>query len=100
MTMTFVCLVLIQLANAYNFRSDRLSAFTRPFANRWLNLATAWEAALLALVVYLPFLKEPFGMFALHPVDWAIVGGAALTILPVLEAAKWMARRGWFGALD
>ncbi len=100
MTMTFVCLVLIQLVNAYNFRSDRLSALDRPFANRWLNLATAWEAALLCLVVYLPFLKEPFGMFALHPVDWAIVGGAALTILPVLEAAKWMARRGWFGALD
>jgi Ca2+-transporting ATPase len=99
MTMTFVCLVLIQLVNAYNFRSDRLSALHRPFANRWLNLATLWELALLALVVYLPFLKEPFGTFALHAEDWVIVGGVALSILPVLEAAKWMARRGWFGEL-
>ena len=37
-TMTFVSLVLIQFFNAYSFRSDRLSVFRRPFANRWLNL--------------------------------------------------------------
>jgi hypothetical protein len=24
----------------------------------------------------------------------------SLTISPVLEVAKWMARRGWFGTLD
>jgi Ca2+-transporting ATPase len=39
MTMTFVSLVLIQFFKAYNFRSDRLSLFNRPLANRWLNLA-------------------------------------------------------------
>jgi P-type Ca2+ transporter type 2C len=99
MTMTFVCLVLIQLANAYNFRSDRLSAFNRPFANRWLNLATLWELALLAVVVNLPILEKPFSIVALHAGDWALVGCAALSIVPVLEAAKAMARRGWFGQL-
>ena len=43
MTMTFVSLVLIQFFKAYNYRSDRLSILQRPFANRWLNLAVAWE---------------------------------------------------------
>jgi len=99
MTMTFVCLVLIQLFNAYNFRSDRLSLLQRPFANRWLNLAVTWEVALLALVVYLPVLHVPFGTYALTAADWAIVVVAASTILPVVDVAKAMARRGAFGAL-
>jgi len=99
MTMTFVCLVVIQLVNAYNFRSDRLSVLRRPFANRWLNLAVLWEVALLLLVVYLPVLHAPFGTFALTAIDWAIVVGAALTIVPVLELAKALARRGAFGDL-
>jgi Ca2+-transporting ATPase len=99
MTMTFVSLVLIQFIKAYNFRSDRISVLQRPFANRWLNLAITWELALLVLIVHLPFLREPFGTFALPPADWAIVIGVSLTILPVLELAKWMERRGWFGAM-
>jgi Ca2+-transporting ATPase len=99
MTMAFVSLVLIQFIKAYNFRSDRISVLQRPFANRWLNLAIAWELALLALIVYLPALHEPFGTFALPAVDWAIIIGVSLTILPVLELAKWMERRGWFGAV-
>jgi Ca2+-transporting ATPase len=99
MTLTFVSLVLIQFLKAYSYRSDRVSVLRRPFANRWLNLAIAWELALLALIVHLPFLNEPFGTFALPPLDWAIVIGVSLTILPVLELAKWMERRGWFGAM-
>ena len=100
MTMTFVSLVLIQFFNAYNFRSDRHSVLNRPFANKWLNLAIAWELVLLALIVYLPFLHEPFDTFSLPLLDWAIVVALAFTILPVLELTKWMERRGWFGKMD
>jgi len=99
MTMTFVSLVLIQFVAAYNFRSDRLSVLKRPFANRWLNLAIVWELALLMLIIYLPVLHEPFGTFSLRAMDWAIVVGISLTILPLLELAKWMIRRGWFGQM-
>ncbi|HSO27545.1 MAG TPA: HAD-IC family P-type ATPase, partial [Anaerolineales bacterium] len=99
MTMTFVSLVLIQFFKAYNFRSDRHSILNKPFANKWLNLAVGWEIILLALIVYLPFLHEPFNTYSLHLVDWLIVGGLAVTIIPVLEIAKWMERRGWFGNL-
>jgi P-type Ca2+ transporter type 2C len=99
-TMTFVSLVLIQFFKAYNFRSDRHSVLVRPFANRWLNLAVAWEIAVLALVVYVPFLNGPFGTFPLTFADWLIVTAGALTISPVLELAKWLERRGWFGNLD
>jgi Ca2+-transporting ATPase len=99
MAMTFISLVIIQFWNAYNFRSDRLSLLRRPFANRWLNLAILWELALLLLVIYVPFLQTPFSTFDMQPAQWAIVIGVSLTILPVLELAKWMERRGWFGAV-
>jgi len=99
MTMTFVSLVLIQFFKAYNFRSDRNSVLNRPFANKWLNFAILWELALLALVVYLPLLQTPFGTFSLPLIDWVIVVALAFTVSPVLEVAKWMERRGWFGEL-
>jgi Ca2+-transporting ATPase len=95
-TMTFVSLVLIQLFKAYSFRSDRASTFEHPFANRWLNLAVGWELAMLAAVVYVPALHEPFGTYALSAVDWAIAAGTALTVVPVLDLAKWANRRGLF----
>ncbi len=99
-TMTFVSLVLIQFFKAYNFRSDRHSVLVRPFANRWLNLAIAWELAALGLIIYLPVLNRPFGTFPLPLLDWIIVTVAAFTVSPLLELAKWMERRGWLGRLD
>jgi Ca2+-transporting ATPase len=100
MTMTFVSLVLIQFLKAYAFRSERHFILQRPFANKWLNLAVVWELVLLLAIVYIPFLEKPFGTFPLGLADWGIVLGAALTILPVLEIAKWMKRKGWFGAAE
>ena len=100
MTMTFVSLVLIQFIKAYNFRSDRHSVLNRPFANNWLNRAILWELVLLVLIVYLPFFHAPFGTFSLTLVDWLIILALSLTVSPVLELAKWMERRGWFGKLN
>ncbi len=70
MTMILVSLVLIQFIKAYNFRSDRYSVVQRPFANKWLNPAIVWELVLLALIVDLPFLHEPFGTFSLVVDEW------------------------------
>jgi Ca2+-transporting ATPase len=100
MTMTFVSLVLIQFFKAYNFRSDRNSVLDKPFANKWLNTAILWEMALLVVIIYVPFLHDAFGTYYLPLMDWLIIGGLAVTIVPVLETAKWMERRGWFGKLD
>jgi P-type Ca2+ transporter type 2C len=98
MTMTFVAVVLFEFVKAYNFRSDRHPVWQRPFANRWLNLAILWELLILALIVYLPVLHAPFSTYSLPPADWAIVLALVLTVVPVLEIAKWILRRqDWFG---
>jgi len=99
MTMTFVSLVLIQFFKAYNFRSDRHSVFSQPFANTWLNLAILWELFMLVLILYLPLFHKMFQTFSLPPTDWLIILGVTFTISPVLELAKWMERREWFGEM-
>jgi len=98
-TMTFVSLVLIQFFKAYNYRSDRHSLLNKPFANKWLNWSILWGVLLLIMIIYVPFLHDAFGTFYLPWVDWVIVIGLALTISPVVEIAKWMERRGWFGKM-
>ena len=100
MTMTFVSLVLIQFFKAYNFRSDRHSVLNHPFENKWLNTAILWEMVLLLLIIYLPALHEPFNTFSLPWVDWAIIIGLSITVVPVLEFVKWMVRKGWMGKVD
>jgi Ca2+-transporting ATPase len=99
MAMTFVSLVLIQFFKAYNYRSDRLSVLRQPFANKWLNLAVAWELLLLLAVIYAPVLQGPFRTYSLSAGDWALVGVLAFSVAPVLETVKWIERRGWLGQL-
>jgi Ca2+-transporting ATPase len=88
MTLVFTTLVLVEFCKAFSYRSDRHSIFRRPFANRWLDLAIAWEVALLVLVVNVPFLQDAFGTTGLSAEEWALALAAALTIVPVLEVAK------------
>jgi Ca2+-transporting ATPase len=100
MTLVFVALVLIEFCKAYNYRSDRHSFLRQPFANRWLNLAILWELLLLLLVVHLPLFQSAMGTFNLTFHDWVRVLAVALTIFPVLETVKVLARRGWFGQME
>jgi Ca2+-transporting ATPase len=93
MAITFVSLVLIQFSKAYSFRSETRSVTDRPFANKWLNFAIIWELILLALIVDIPFLQEPFGTYTFPPIVWVILVMLAFTVTPVLELVKWLQRR-------
>ena len=58
-----------------------------------------WELSLLVLIVYVPFL--PGRLRHLRSLG-AGLGGVivlSLTIVPVIELAKWMERRGWLGSM-
>jgi Ca2+-transporting ATPase len=90
----FLTLIIIQFFKAYCFRSDTHSIFRIGFfRNKWLNLAILWEVALLAVIVYAPFLQDSFHTFSLSASDWAIVILSAGTVFPVLEFAKILIRR-------
>jgi Ca2+-transporting ATPase len=90
----FLTLIIIQFFKAYNFRSEKHSIFKIGFfKNKWLNLAIVWEAILLIVIVYTPFLQDSFHTFSLGIIDWIIVIVTAGTVFPVLELAKFVMRR-------
>lgn len=93
MTIVFASLVLIQFFKAYNFRSDRESVFIKPFQNKWLNIAIAWEITLILFVIYLPVLQGAFKTFSMTAGDWGVVFGVSVTIIPFLEVCKFYLRR-------
>jgi Ca2+-transporting ATPase len=92
-TVVFTSIVLIEFFKAYSFRSDRLSIFHRPFANKWLNLAIGWELLLLGAILLYPPLSKVFGVVPMDNEDRLMIALVAFTILPVLEIGKWILRR-------
>ena len=93
-TMVFVTLILAELVNAFNCRSDLLSLFTVGFfTNRFLLVSVGLSLAIMAAVINWPPLADIFRVRALTPGDWLLAVGLALTLLPVVEATKWLLRR-------
>jgi len=92
-TMAFTTLVLAQLFNCFNARSDRTSAFERMFTNRLLWLAIAASLVLQVAVVQVPLLQDAFSTTSLSPADWLLCGGLASSVLWADEGRKLLLRR-------
>ncbi len=91
-TMAFTTLVMGQLFNVFNARSERTSAFVRLFGNRWLWAAIAGSLLLHAAVIYTPFLQKAFSTVALDAGDWMRCTIVASTVLWFREAQKAVTR--------
>ncbi|OSZ75101.1 cation-translocating P-type ATPase [Hydrogenophaga sp. IBVHS1] len=92
-TAAFTVLVLAQLFNAFNSRSDTFSAFVDPFSNGWLWAAVALGAALQWVVVHWSVLNLAFGTTPLSAGQWALCASLASVVLWVSELQKWWTRR-------
>jgi len=92
-TMTFTTLMLFQIFNVVNARSDEQSAFVHLFTNPWLWASIVGSVALQGLVVYVPFLQRAFGTVPLSAADWLFSVGVASSVLWLREASKLLARR-------
>jgi Ca2+-transporting ATPase len=91
-TMAFTTLMLTQLFNVVNSRSDERSAFAHLFTNRWLWLSIALSIALQFVVLYVPAMQRAFGTVALTGGDWLRCTVAASAVLWVREANKIVTR--------
>jgi Ca2+-transporting ATPase len=91
-TMAFTTLVLAQLFNCFNARSDRTSAFHGLFANRWLWGAIALSTALQVAVVQLPPLNAAFGTRPMSAAEWLACIALASVVLWAVEAKKLVER--------
>ncbi len=92
-TMVFTTLVLAQVCNAFNARSDRVSAFVRPFENRLLWASVGITVLLQLAVVHVRPMQEAFDTNALDVTEWLMCAGLASSVLWVDEARKWVVRR-------
>jgi len=92
-TMAFTTLVVAQLFNCFNARSDRTSAFHHLFTNPLLWAAIALSLALQVAVVHLGFLNRAFGTTPLTAADWVIATALASTVLWADELRKLLGRR-------
>jgi magnesium-transporting ATPase (P-type) len=91
-TAGFTVLVLAQLFNCFNARSDTSSAFTGLFANRWLWSAVVLSAALQVAVVHLEFLNHAFGTTPLSLEQWLVCLAMASGVLWFAELRKAIGR--------
>jgi len=91
--LTFVTLVMIELFNCFNCRSERLSLFqVGVFKNKWLLAAVASSFLLTLPVLYAPFLQGPFRTFALSLSDWGVVLLGGASVILAAELGKLVAR--------
>ena len=87
-TMAFTTLMMFQLFNVYNARSDERSAFHGLFRNVWLWLAVALSLALHGAVIYAPGLQQAFSTEPLSAQDWLICAAVASSVLWLRELSK------------
>jgi Ca2+-transporting ATPase len=87
-TMAFTTLMLFQMFNVLNARSDEQSAFVHLFTNGWLWAALTGSVVLQAVVVYTPFLQNAFGTQPLSAGDWLLCVGVASSVLWLREISK------------
>jgi Ca2+-transporting ATPase len=91
-TMGFTTLVMFQLFNVFNARSDERSAFEGLFKNPWLLAAVALSLTLHATVIYVPFLQQAFSTVALSQSDWLYCLMIASAVLWLRELNKGVTR--------
>jgi Ca2+-transporting ATPase len=93
-TIAFTTLMLFQLFNVFNARSDERSAFDGLFRNGWLWAAVALSLLLHAAVVYVPVLQQAFSTVDLSATDWLLCIAVASSVLWLRELDKAL-RRAW-----
>jgi Ca2+-transporting ATPase len=91
-TMAFTTLMMFQLFNIFNARSDERSAFSGLFTNAWLWAGIAFSLILHVAVIYVPFLQQGFSTVGLSAGDWARCAIVASSVLWLRELSKVIVR--------
>ncbi len=89
-SMAFTTLMMFQLFNVLNARSDDRTAFRGLFKNRWLWGALAVSLLLQVAVIYVPFLQVAFSTQALTLADWTQCTVVASSVLWLRELSKYV----------
>ncbi len=89
MTMVFLCIVIMQIANVFACRSDKVSVFKLGFfRNKLVFWGIAFELLFAAAIIYIPFFQKVFQTTAIGWTDWAFLFIFAFLIFIAEEIRK------------
>ncbi len=95
-TLVFTLLVLSEMFNAFNWRSDRYSIFALGlFTNKPLVYAIGITLILQLLVIYTPIMQTAFQTVPLSLAEWGVILPLASTTLIAMELLKFLRAR-WY----
>ncbi|PLW80080.1 ATPase [Candidatus Woesearchaeota archaeon] len=93
-TMVFVSLILFQMVNVFNCRSENDSAYSiNLFSNKFLILSVLSSIILMLLLIYIPFFNNILHTTPLGVIDWVKILVIAFTINIADELRKYYIRR-------
>ncbi|MBN1644608.1 calcium-translocating P-type ATPase, SERCA-type [Candidatus Woesearchaeota archaeon] len=88
-TVAFTTLMMFQMFNVVNQRSEDKSVFKIGFfKNKWLLWAVLLSVGLQIIVIYVPFLNQLFSTVPLNLFDWARIIGISASVLVFGEIVK------------
>ncbi|MGM0216043.1 cation-translocating P-type ATPase [Enterococcus sp. AZ109] len=94
LTMCFATLGFMQLFHAFNVKSIKQSIFkVGPFRNKTFNWAILLSFALMGVILVVPGLNDIFRVASLNFHQWATVGIASFSIVPIVECVKFVQRK-------
>lgn len=91
-TQVFFLFIIIEFVIALNCRSLIYSVFKAP-PHKWLLIALAWEVALIAVLIQVPFVRESFGIMKPSFSDLALILGFGVIVFTIIEVTKVFLRK-------
>lgn len=87
-------LVVCQCLYAYNCRNLRSSSlrFTTIYTNPWISIMVVFNIAILAFLVYTPFINDIFGMGSIGILDWLRCLMFSVVLFIIIEISKVLTR--------
>ena len=92
-TLAFYCINIMQILHAINLKSRHSIFKTNIFANKMFNASFAISCVLIALVAIVKPLRVAFGLVSLSLTGWILVLAFSLSIIPLVELAKLVAKK-------
>lgn len=93
-TMTFLGIVIMQVANVFVCRTEVASMFSIGIlTNKLLNIGVIFELALTAILIYVPFFHNIFDTYSVSFTYWLFYIPFIPILIGVEELRKWLIRK-------
>lgn len=92
MTMAFLTMSMAEIFHSFNMRSQRGSIFKIRHQNIFLIGAMIGSLLLTSAVIFVPALSAAFAFENISGLEYVVALGLSFSIIPIVEAVKWIQR--------